>query len=253
MIMNEDNSKTNDCTFCAELNKFYDKSNYSRLSGQYDNGRILWKNDNFALIPSLGPLVEGHLLLIPIIHSLSFADLSKNMLLKVVEIVSCITGFFREFNQDIIFFEHGALVGQASMDEARRIKARSGLCTDHAHLHILPGITVNAVLSRIEQIALHSGKREILDLSILPEVVDNNSPYILIGGSTIQLMTLYGVDEIPSQFMRQLIASIIGVKEWNWCKEPRIDLVQNVINVVGPALKNRLEITLKDIPQKEKQ
>ena len=224
------------CTFCSELLGLLQKTNYGRLTGQHTTGRILWRNDDFALIPSLGPLVEGHLLLIPKHHDFSFANLSKTVLSRAEKLIASISQFFSEQARQTLIFEHGAIIQNGCAYERRIKKAMAGACTDHAHVHLVPGLSATPVICEMERMRLHLRKRKLRHLCELPEAVEREFPYVIIGGSNIESWVLYVLEELPSQFMRQLVASLVGLKEWNWSQSPRIHLVQKTVRNIGPLL-----------------
>ncbi|OEU63844.1 MAG: hypothetical protein BA867_00725 [Desulfobacterales bacterium S5133MH16] len=151
--------KPESCTFCAELIGILENSNYGRLTGQIKKGRILWQNNEFALIPSLGPLIEDHLLLIPTYHTFSFADLSESVLSRADHLIMSLANFFLKQGHQIIIFEHGAKILNGSDYEKRLKRAICGACTDHAHFHLLPNISSHHVILEMESRGLHVAAR----------------------------------------------------------------------------------------------
>lgn len=235
--MENDELNEESCTFCAELIGRLDKSNYGRLTGQTKDARVLWQNNEFALIPSIGPLVEDHLLLIPTYHAFSFADLSEYVLSRADHLIMSLANYFLKQGCQIVVFEHGAKILDGSDYEKRLKRAICGACTDHAHFHLLPTISSHHVISEMESRGLHLKKSGLLNLNEFPQKVDRETAYIIIRGSNMEAWGLYLFEEIPSQFMREIVASIIGLKGWDWSEFPRIHLVQKTVRLLGPRIR----------------
>jgi hypothetical protein len=222
------------CTFCAELLGQRKNSNYFQLVGQTAKSRIIWKNSEFALMPSLGSLVNGHLLLIPTYHAFSFANLSITSLENAENLIASITQFFGENGQQVLVFEHGAVILEGSDYEKRVKRARCGACTDHAHVHILPSVSEKLVVSKLEGMCTKMKRKVLANLSKLREKVDPALPYIFIGGSDMESWLIFELEYVPSQFMRKLVSSSMGLTEWDWRQFPNIGLVQKTIQEIGP-------------------
>ncbi|HUU40155.1 MAG TPA: hypothetical protein VMW42_04365 [Desulfatiglandales bacterium] len=229
------------CTFCSELSGQTRISNYFRLVGHSAKSRIIWKNSEFALIPSLGSLVEGHMLLIPTYHAFSFANLPITSLESAENLIASIMRFFGENGQQVLVFEHGAVILAGSDYEKRVKRARCGACTDHAHIHILPSVSPELVVSKIERMRIHMNRTVLENLGKLRGQVDPALPYIFIGGSDIESWLIFMLEYVPSQFMRKLVSSSIGLTEWDWRQFPRINLVQKTIQEIGPRLNEWLQ------------
>lgn len=229
------------CTFCAELSGQTKNSNYFRLVGHSATSRIIWKSSEFALMPSFGSLVQGHLLLIPTYHAFSFANLPRASLASVENLIASIVRFFGENGQRTLVFEHGAVLLGGSEYEERLKKARCGACTDHAHIHILPSVSAELVVSKLEKMCVHLNRTALASLDELGEQVDPALPYIFIGGSDAESWLIFMLEYVPSQFMRKLVSSTMGLAEWDWREFPHIDLVQKTLQLIGPRLAEWLQ------------
>jgi diadenosine tetraphosphate (Ap4A) HIT family hydrolase len=245
--MGSTKNKLEVCTFCSELSGLLETTNYGKLTGQYTKSRILWSNKDFAVIPSLGPLVEGHLLLIPKHHEFSFVNLSKRLLSEAEKLILAIIQFNRQRAHHTLIFEHGAIVQTGCAYEIRIKKAKAGACTDHAHIHIVPSLSASPIIQKIDDIHFHLKKHKLQHLNELHEAVERDFPYIIISSSKMKSWVLYVIEEVPGQFMRQMVASIVGLKEWNWYKSPHIDLVQKTIQNIGPLLNGWLRTNFKSL------
>src|ERR1700674_1783452 len=83
---------------------------------------------NFVVLPSLGALVEGWLLLVPKTHVICMGELSDNLTAEMQELKSRIRETLQRAYGNVCAFEHGP----------SRAKTSLGCGVDHAHLHLVP-------------------------------------------------------------------------------------------------------------------
>ena len=190
------------CTFC---NEFSGSGNCNfRRTFSHDElpSRILRESENFVVLPALGPLTEGHLLILPKEHYICLGSMPPELYpeLKALKQEAFIV-LSRTYDTPT-FFEHGAATKTM----------RGGCCIEHAHLQVFPcGLDLLPVISRF-----FTGER-IEYLEQLREYYQRKQPYLFyenIGGT----MYVFPVSPvIPAQFMRQLIAKALGTPEkWDW-------------------------------------
>lgn len=168
--------------------------------------KILFESKNFIVVPSLGALVEGWLLIVPKQEYLSFQYLDSISLLEELE----------EFSQQIAqimtkeygyvtMFEHGALQSESTV----------GCGVDYAHLHLVP-INFDLILG----LETFLGTR--YDWNIVSGITDalkkkkEKSEYLFYkdykGNSYI-----VNDKKIPSQLFRKVIAQYTNQKEkYDW-------------------------------------
>ena len=133
------------CGICYELNNS-SKSNLSRLLvNRKINNAVLSCSENFAIIPSIGPLVVGHCLMIPKIHTNSIFSLESNhnCFNEIKNMLAKYNSKFNHDNDKILFcFEHGSLYS---------INVRTLCSTVHAHLHVLPleNVTAESIMGDV--------------------------------------------------------------------------------------------------------
>ena len=124
-------STSHDCCLCSQIAGWKENDLIARLlpPDQPYARRIIFESASFAVVPSLGPLVRGHMLLCPKAHVRSFAQVYDNLHTEYEEVKARLSAVLREkYAAEITLFEHGmAATGD-------RI-----LCTvDHAHMHFVP-------------------------------------------------------------------------------------------------------------------
>src|ERR1044072_1632122 len=121
---------THQCCICSQIRgnrendllaELIDPSSYLR--------RVPLETDLFAVIPSIGPLTVGHVLLCPKEHFKSFSDIPARYYRECSAIKRHITDVLRHiYNKRVHCFEHG----NAQNSE------RPVCSVEHAHLHFVP-------------------------------------------------------------------------------------------------------------------
>lgn len=178
--------------------------------------RLLWQNKSYYLVPSIAPLVEGHLLLLPQRHYRSLAasyafgsedfDQAFSFAHRYLALSYC---------QPIIF-EHGS--GVVS-DGASTV--------EYAHLHLLP------VEPHYQQ-KLFSVIWNDLPLKYCRSLhralgqLPNDRAYLLCGN--IGQVVYSEVKTLPSQYMRRVVAEVLKLDSWHWRKMGNWDLFDRTID-----------------------
>ena len=110
-----------DCDFCERI---------LQPGGQrpwYDF-RVLGEDEHFLVVPALGSIVPGHILLVSRRHVTSLAQLTELELMFLAELVNAWSSRIAEsWGTPVYGFEHGSAVGKS-------VRA----CIAHAHLQLLP-------------------------------------------------------------------------------------------------------------------
>ena len=210
------------CEICTEISGVGHRDLLVELLGGNPGSWVLFESSHFAVLPSVGPLVAGHVLICPRRHTNRLASVyldevgdlkrTKATVANVLEAV---------FGSPVQFFEHGASVDGQYVP-----------CTvTHAHLHALPvrpiwpelptSLTWDAVSSTPTALARHVGDNEYLYY----EGSDGNAV----------VATKVGL-RIESQLLRRVIAEQLGhPTEWNWREYPRTELLRRTCEALAPA------------------
>lgn len=188
------------CVFCEHL----ENDGWSGKS-------VLQRTSTHIVVTDKAPLVpNGHVLGITTKHYLSFAEALRDSpdqseLLVVPKHIISVLGHCCD-DEVIMFFEHGPI------DEYER----GGSCVDHAHLHGIR-ISLDKCKRAIMQ-AKHAVELHQIDnwTDALKEQINVNRPrpYLLIGYSNQWF--LGDAYNLPSQFMRWILAEILGVLNIHW-------------------------------------
>jgi len=180
--------------------------------------------ENFCVMPSIGPLTEGHLLILPKEHYLSYAHIPIVRYNELGQIKSATKLLLQEVYHCPVFFEHGP------MSET----LRGGCCYDHAHIHAIP------LKIDIEDEFHGFGftPRKIDKLEGLIQQKDRNMPYLFFENQYGEKFVC-DAPIVESQFIRKLLA-IKAEKRENifWQQNLNIGLVVSSLQSLKSALNN---------------
>ena len=197
------------CRFCNIINEI--RLGHKPLS-LYDT--VLLETTNFFVIPALGSLVPGYIMIISRRHIHSMAYLETNEMLELVSLVKHLENFIlQKIGISPILFEHGSAIGCFS-------KAANSV--DHAHLHITPvHIKDEADLIR------NSSAIEIPNIRAVTSF--KGEPYFLYINENNRFYLSHNT-VLQSQYMRKWIAKEIGRPlEWDW---RQFEFMQNIIETI---------------------
>lgn len=191
------------CCFCKEFASPSD-SEFSTIFGSASTNRLLAATDSFALLPSLGPITEGHLLLLPFSHMNSFAELKGMLGPQAIDAISGVRNWLMERFGSVVIFEHGTPSG-----------AMTGGCgITHAHIHFVPVGSSDIPLPADPGLSW----QPLYDADYLDAIR-------IAGGATegyLFFETISGeryfslAPSTPSQFLRRHVANCLGGVPWNW-------------------------------------
>jgi diadenosine tetraphosphate (Ap4A) HIT family hydrolase len=173
---------------------------------------------HFALIPSVGPLAAGHVLLCPQAHRCSFAALGPDEEVEVEPAIDATEDLLsRRYGPRLYLFEHGT--GAASSQPACSV--------EHAHLHLLPSRSDlwPAVAQAVTWSAL--GDRSLTD-------VVGDREYLRFRQDDGRWWIHVPRRPLRSQLLRQHLARALGVQHvWDWRTHPRAELVRETFDTVA--------------------
>lgn len=182
------------CCFCFPL----DDRNESLLITQ---------TKNFYVIASLGPMVEGYLLICSKKHYPSCRNLSQDLIPEFEELKQWTGDILKKVYGKCTFFEHGKI--------KTCCKATDNAHCFHAHLHALP-IDVDAKPILVQELG------EAKKISTLGEVSDifKERPYFYYETGEEKLIWPAPIEPRP-QFFRWVLAKQLGVpKKADWQVNP---------------------------------
>jgi len=186
------------CDFCDEFAGGQQNA-YAQYYGKLRNRSIL-VTVRFRVVPTLGQLVEGHLLIVPTEHSCALADLPDDQIQELENLSQDLRGVLRSTYGQCVFFEHGI-----------RTLGSGGCGIDHAHLHAVP-LAAEGVLPVLKD---RFGGCGLQSLKEIRRAVPQDSSYLFFEDSS-QRRHAFAVEHLPSQYLRKLIAQEIGKADWDW-------------------------------------
>jgi diadenosine tetraphosphate (Ap4A) HIT family hydrolase len=207
------------CHICGQLDGVASRDLLARVLGGDYVRRVSIESSDFGVFPSLGALVVGHVLVVPKVHWRSLAECPRpkssnfdEFILRLREGLQGITG------QRVHAFEHGS--------------GREGsiACSiEHAHQHLVPsdvdidlpdlyGTTWESIPSGVGRLSDQVRAREYLYYSPYP-----TQSYVAVLPEGIHAQ---------SQLMRRVFASSLGIKQWDWRADHRVDEVRGTLELL---------------------
>lgn len=181
---------------------------HAHFGGPYER-RARDVDSHLSLIPSLGSLVPGHLLLCPHSHVRSFAQLRPSDLARADAVLPGLTERLAlAADGGVQLFEHGDALASG----------RVSCSVAHAHLHLVPGVP------DLWRLARGTLPWQPLDsLRDLPQMVGKSEYLALRGHAGTWHVAPAPPDGHPSQILRRLVAQALGDADgWNWRRNPRL-------------------------------
>jgi ATP adenylyltransferase len=187
----------------------------------------LFESEHFIVLPSLGALVEGWLLLVPKDHFICIGALPESVIAEMEGIKAVVTSFLTECYGDLSVFEHGPHVE----------KLQIGCGVDHAHLHFVP-LTfdlANAVAPFLPRdITWSSARYQECRNAFL-----RGEDYLYfeqpLGNGRIAINTAF-----DGQIFRRGIAATLGrLDEYNWREHPQFSNITATIAKAKRYIRSR--------------
>lgn len=187
------------CPFCVEASVGTLPDPLASMAGV--SARIVMQSDHFLCVPSVCPLQAGHVLVFPKEHAFSLRCLDRRFAREMSELVELLDHRIRRELSTPFYFEHGTGC------------SGGGCGIDHAHLHILP--LPKLVARRVEQ-----RLTDAYDFSPgipLAELLDRQPArsYLAYGFAPDELR-LADNAEVPSQYVRRILAEELNLHSWDW-------------------------------------
>jgi diadenosine tetraphosphate (Ap4A) HIT family hydrolase len=173
-------------------------------------------SDYAVVIPALGAIAPGHVLVIPPHHVHSAQLLAPRARSGFARALVQTAGWLAErTGRPITAFEHGAAVAGSGPRSA---------CSEHAHVQLLPG--------RYDQTGALSGGRRFSSLEAFYGVKPPFDPYLMIQdpGEDVLAVPDVGV----SQYFRRVILAELGEPDdWDYWLFPRRENVRATLGIFG--------------------
>ncbi len=189
----------NTCDFCNEFSGGRANAFASRYPEIHD--RIVFSTEHFNVIPTLGQLTEGHLLVVPKAHFTALADMPDRLLQEFDDLViQSRTILKMQYNRSVAF-EHGV-----------RTDAGGGCGICHAHLHIVPLKESTDPINRLKAIHKWVAVESMLEIKTKGSLA---KPYLYYEDAQLARY-MFEVEYLPSQYIRRVLADELGKRDWDW-------------------------------------
>jgi len=166
----------------------------------------LAETEDWIVLPTIGPIVAGQVMLVSRSHRRSVAASSVSGLAEAKVLIAQISAkLHHDFQSDVIIFEHG---------DGRLANRANPSCIDHAHLQFAP-------LHRGFVGYAHAALSGWLTLESVGGAWETagDKPYLLLGAPSYNEDAYVNInpDVMQRQILRQLLATFAGVEQlWNW-------------------------------------
>jgi diadenosine tetraphosphate (Ap4A) HIT family hydrolase len=204
------------CRICAEMRV---------KSGRQPWNEPLIETENFVVIPSLGALVEGWVLVVPKKHQISMGALPIGLRGEAEEIERKTRGVLSSrYEKPIIAFEHGPSAENHG----------TGCGVDHAHLHLVP--LECDLLTYVRPFVPASVEWKACNWDDLAKAHTAGLDYLYLrpeGENGLMAVS----QDFGSQVFRKAVASFLCLdSEYSWRDHPRMETVSRTIGALTDAL-----------------
>lgn len=191
-----------DCDFCREL--MGKNSYFQSLYWPTIKTRNIIGTPNFIVMPSIGQIVEGYLLIVSREHYTSIGLLPSEKIQELEELINKVRKLIiSSYGKTPIFYEHGVPCEDGY---------EGGCGINHLHVHAVPLSNQTEILKTL---STGSNFRRISSITELGEIVTRSNPYLFIINEKGEKW-VNEEDNFPSQYMRKVLANKNGASSWDW-------------------------------------
>ncbi len=189
------------CALCVAV------ADATRHPSPFLHNQKLLETDRFIVLPSLGPLMPGHIMVVGKEHRDSLASMGREAFEEYERLANQlrVAPFLRD--GEPLEAEHGS----TATDKA-------GACVIHTHIHWLPGL--GGYLDEFQKRLPLLSQREIADI---PASV----PYIFVRAGAKK--ALFHAAGLPSQTIRRTLCELLDRDDTDWKQAPRLDWVKETV------------------------
>lgn len=199
-------------------------NNSCRFCNPPEKERILFETDNFYIMVSLGPIVDGYLLIVSKRHIGACFNTPDVLMTEFLCLKEKVKNILIRHYGCCIFYEHGKTGTSLTFENSNKH------CY-HAHLHCIPvNIELNKQIENELPFDSYSSFPEAWGFS------RNLKRYLYVEDTRINV---YSVDKkIRSQFLRYKLAEALGKPELgNWVENQNWESINRTIEQLSPYFK----------------
>jgi len=162
--------------------------------------KIIYETSSFVLTPTVGALIEGWTLIISKRHVPAMGALTDEELSELNELVIRVRNQVEQEYGCTTIFEHGPACKGTTF----------GCGIDHAHFHVVP---LSIPIASLAEKELESPFiwENMTDLHDLSKINREGISYIYVMENSTNQGIIARLKDIPSQFMRRVIANFLGI------------------------------------------
>ena len=192
-----------------------------RFCLQPDKDRILYYTDNFYVIVSLGPIVEGYLLIVSKSHIGSCLNLPNELLLEFNSLKEKVKRVLLQVYSSCLFFEHGKIGSSLTLENS------SKHCY-HAHMHCIPvSIDLNGIVKK--ELTFNSFQ-SFNDAYVKMHQINH---YLYIENHIVNVYQT--TKKLRKQYLRYKLAEALGESDkWDWVNNQNWPLIEQTIIKLKP-------------------
>lgn len=217
----------NKCSFCSEFHSDPVGDLFFKIVKDFsdDTSRILHETEHWVVVPTIGSIIPGYLLVVSKVHYTSVSAMPDSTYFELNEIIKNIKSLFGIlYKQKTLVFEHGAISSTN----------KGPCCVDHAHVHVVPFSDIVIYPTLEKELGPFYYPNSFLEIK--KKVNETNLPYLFFQDTDGAQYLTFG-ESIPSQYLRKFIASYtVYPDRWNWLEYPFLDNIFDTIN----TFKNRI-------------
>lgn len=189
------------------------------------NERTLYRSEKFFVMPGVGQFTTGYVLIMPIEHIMSNAELNPVDLKEFEEVLEDMEYILKlTYGKEILVWENGS--GNSGIG-----KAKDSIV--HSHVHLAPSKLNANVIEKLSGYPFTEITLE--DLALYKE-----HSYLLVRATDKEHWYINNDPKlyIPRQFVRQLLAEEYNIPGdmWNWRTFPFVDKLHQTVVDIQKAL-----------------
>lgn len=191
---NTRSGRSKECWFCLS-------------SPNVESHLIISIGENYYLALAKGPLVEDHILIIPVEHMPSTLSMSSESEVELSRFQNSLKNYYKSQDKEVIFFEWASIRGIHANLQAIPIPSSKAVMVEKAFNLASQKLGFEFVAKKFDSIS--DGRK------FLKTQIDGNSSlfYAQVPGGTILLHHIEEKERFPAQFGREVMAGLLNMAD----------------------------------------
>ena len=184
--------------------------------------QVLYETENFVVVPTVGALVAGWVLIVPKCHSLCFGGIVPSLCSEMLSVKRHVCSVVRRSYGEVAVFEHGP----------SRVGQNVGCGVDHAHLHVVPSpCDLIAGIPRVSNVELRW--KRVRGLQDTEEAFQSGMSYLYVE-QPANAHWIADASNVPGQLFRRVIAENLGINDqFDWRFNPMEENVHSTVRTLS--------------------